>query len=295
MSVKDVINDSLRRAFGLELRRVTRGRQYSPPSPAHGMALDQRIVESPIFIYSSIRSGSTLLRVMLNSHSQIVAPHELHLRHIKVNFASNGALKAVHEFGLRAGDLEHLLWDRFLASVLAESGKSYIVSKTPGDVQAWRRIARSWPEARYIFLLRHPGSIVASWAEAQPDDPLDDVIKRCREFMDPVNAARKKLVGHTVRYEDLTQDPEKVLRGVCDYLGVSFEDGMLRYGGKEHRGLRRGLGDWRGKIKSGVVQPPRPLPAPHEVPDGVRDLVEAWGYGGHDGAVAESARPSASA
>src|SRR3954467_12084339 len=38
-----------------------------------------RLLEQPVFVLSSIRSGSTLLRVLLNSHTAIHAPHELHL------------------------------------------------------------------------------------------------------------------------------------------------------------------------------------------------------------------------
>ncbi|XDO64283.1 sulfotransferase [Streptomyces sp. RLB1-33] len=54
------------------------GRPYvAPPAP--------RLVDSPVFVLSSVRSGSTLLRVLLNSHSQIRAPHEMHLRTVHVH------------------------------------------------------------------------------------------------------------------------------------------------------------------------------------------------------------------
>ncbi|MFC7591929.1 sulfotransferase [Nonomuraea antimicrobica] len=43
-----------------------------------------RLVKSPVFVISPVRSGSTLLRMLLNSHSRIRAPHELHLRTIGV-------------------------------------------------------------------------------------------------------------------------------------------------------------------------------------------------------------------
>ncbi len=39
-----------------------------------------RLVQRPCFLLSSVRSGSTLSRVILNSHSQIHSPHEMHFR-----------------------------------------------------------------------------------------------------------------------------------------------------------------------------------------------------------------------
>jgi hypothetical protein len=278
MSAKTAINNTLRRSFGLELQRVQSRKPETPVLPASGMPVNDRIVGSPIFVFSSIRSGSTLFRVILNSHSQIVAPHELHLRHIKVRFGARAAQRAIRELGLNSYALEHMLWDRLLAALLAESGKQFIASKTPGDANAWKRISKSWPRAKFIFLLRHPASIVESWAEAKPDLTLDEVIAHCRKYMDPVESARTNLRGHTVRYEELLADPETILTGVCSYLGVPFEPGMLDYGEQEHGDFKAGLGDWRGKIKSGKLQEGRPLPSGDAVPEGIRDLVHAWGY-----------------
>jgi hypothetical protein len=81
-----------------------------------------------------------------------------------------------------------------------------------------------------------------------------------------------------VRYEDLAADPAAETRRLCEFLGVPWEAQMLDYGTFEHGRFRPGLGDWSDNIKSGRVQPPRPLPAPEEVPPELRDLTAAWGY-----------------
>ena len=86
-----------------------------------------------------------------------------------------------------------------------------------------------------------------------------------------------------MRYEDLTSDPEKESRRICDFLGVEWEPGMLRYGGadggdKGDAGYRKGLGDWKDKIRSGAVQPGRELPSPEAVPATLRDIATSWGY-----------------
>src|SRR4051812_25287326 len=69
-----------------------------------------RLLEQPVFVMSSIRSGSTLLRVMLNSHPRIHAPHELHLASIRVDLRGKYAGRAMEEIDLDTARLQYLLW-----------------------------------------------------------------------------------------------------------------------------------------------------------------------------------------
>jgi len=54
-----------------------------------------RLLEAPAFVLCSVRSGSTLLRVLLDSHSQIHSPHEMHLRALRVKVRSRYADRAI--------------------------------------------------------------------------------------------------------------------------------------------------------------------------------------------------------
>lgn len=69
-----------------------------------------RLVESPVFVLCSVRSGSTLLRVLLNSHSRIRAPHELHLRHLRVRPGRDFTHDIMGELGLDVRELE--MWTK---------------------------------------------------------------------------------------------------------------------------------------------------------------------------------------
>ncbi|WP_324613425.1 sulfotransferase [Streptomyces sp. SBT349] len=226
-----------------------------------------------------MRSGSTLLRMMLGAHSRLHAPHELHFRRLEVEFATNLARMSLEALGLDRADLEHLLWDRVLHRELVRSGKTFLVEKTPGNAFSHRRIAACWPDARFVFLLRHPASVARSWHEADPRkrDPERAMADALR-YMNAVERARAALTGHTVRYEELTEDPAGALKGVCEHLGVPFEAGMLEYGSPAERDLTKGLGDWKDKIRSGRVQPGRSLPDAAEVPALLHDICAAWGY-----------------
>lgn len=266
MSWKRSINRALTRATGYELRRertVTAG------------AAD-RLVARPAFILCTLRSGSTLLRVLLDSHSQLHAPHELHLRYISVKLGATWSERSIKEMGLDQRALEYLLWDRLLHRELAGSGKPYLVDKTPNNVFIADRIKECWPDARYVFLLRHPAAIARSRMAIRPNADPEQNVELIQRYCEALEQARAMYDGLTVRYEDLTADPAAVTRDVCAYLDVPWEAGMLDYGRFEHGRYRAGLGDWADKIKSGRVQDAEP--PPEDVPEPLRAITAAWGY-----------------
>ncbi|MGQ0465073.1 MAG: sulfotransferase family protein [Sporichthyaceae bacterium] len=273
------VNRALAATAGVELqpsyRRGSRRRAASPDwTPQRG----GRLVPDPVFIISSVRSGSTLLRLMLNAHSQIHAPHELHLTAVGAEVRSKFTSLAMDELGLSELELQHLLWDRILHRELDRAGKSVLVEKTPNNALGWRRLARCWPEARYVFLLRHPVTTVHSWHESQaPRRSWDENLAKCVSMMNAVEDARTHLPGVTVRYEDVTADPARELQRLCSFLDVPWEPTMLDYGRGAPHTFKAGIGDWREKIRSGRVQPPRPLP-PGEPPPELAELCVTWGY-----------------
>jgi len=272
MSAAQKINATLMRATGLQIVRV---RHTTTGQEVH---TSERQLRAPVFVLSSIRSGSTLLRVILGSHSHLYAPHELHLGNISVKLKNWFSKNAMAELGFDETELTDMLWDRMLAEALFKSGKQTLVEKTPAHVFMHRRLARVWPDARFIFLLRHPGSIYQSWHAAHPErDPAENVAEILK-YVTKLQEARNDLAGIDVRYEDLASDSEHETRRICQYLGIPWEASMLDYGEQGHTEFRRGLGDWSGKIRSGRPQPPRPAPGPDEVPEDLHEICRAWGY-----------------
>ena len=96
-----------------------------------------RLLEQPGFVMCTLRSGSTLLRVLLDSHSQIHCPHEIHLRYLGVDLETKWVERSMKEMGLDEERLEYLLWDRVLHRELTGSGKPRLV-----DQDAQRRLHR---------------------------------------------------------------------------------------------------------------------------------------------------------
>lgn len=105
-----------------------------------------------------------------------------------------------------------------------------------------------------------------------PEEAAEDALR----YMRAVNRARKALPGLTVRYEDLTANPEAEAKRICEFLGVPYEPGMLEYGMPDV--IVKGLGDWKEKIRAGKVLPGRELPKPDEIPELLRPMCVTWGY-----------------
>jgi hypothetical protein len=273
MTWKDQITVRLARTVGIQIVRQPNGR----PGLARGQ---QRLLESPVFLLSSMRSGSTLLRMILDSHSAIYAPPETHLATVNVVCPNETVRAGMAELGFTETELTGLLWDSVLHTALQRSGKTTLVEKTPHHVLAWDRIARCWPDARFIFLLRHPAAILDSWARSWPDDDPAKALETVQQYVSSLRDAMSILPGHTVRYEDLVSDPEPQAKALCDFLGVGWEPAMLEYGRFPHGKVEAGLGDWSDQIRTGTVQAPRQRTKPVELPADLRKAARDWGYSG---------------
>ncbi|WP_420036218.1 sulfotransferase family protein [Streptomyces sp. cg28] len=297
MSLMRKMNRALTATTGLQVQRARRtpapkvpvqpakpaAAPAKRPTPAYSTTTDpatDRLLTKPVFIMSPVRSGSTLLRMLLDAHSRLHSPHELHIRRLEVGYGSKLSERAMDALDLSRGDLEHLLWDRVMHRELVRSGKDFVVEKTPSNAFVYRRIRDCWPDARFVFLLRHPVSIAQSWHEGDPDKrTYEEACADALRYMKAVDNARKGLTGgHTVRYEDLTADPEGRLRTLCDFLGIDFEPSMLEYGKRDETQIQKGLGDWRDKIRTGTVQQGRELPKDDEIPEILKPMCKAWGY-----------------
>jgi hypothetical protein len=262
------------------------------------------LVRSPVFLMSLPRSGSTLLRCILDSHPLVHAPDELHLTCLEVNMTAPFAELTMKLLGLGSRELEHMLWDRILHHELVRSAKQIIVEKDPRDLLQWERFREAWPEARFIFLIRHPGTIYASIEESRrrikdraaklrdtpatgenadlytasvnfaannPVPTPDMVLNR----IERLEEARHDLTGLTIRYEDLVNDPERVTRDICDFLEVPWDSRMLDYGAVDHGWT---WDDYGGKIKAGRVVAPRTIPAAEKMSAQLLSACRTWGY-----------------
>lgn len=212
-------------------------------------------------IVGSGRSGTTLLRNMLDAHSTLAVAHEAHFlgpmaraRHKYVRSGSldvdvfvddlyanpNFRRQGLEEAAVRAA-LEEASPGDFaaaarvvLATYAAARGKSRFGDKTPGYVKHIAILADLFPEASFIHIIRDGRDVALAYLDREEWGPAT-VGEAALYWRGRVESGREsgRLIGEAryleVRYEDLVDDPEATLRGICDFLELEYEPGMLTF------------------------------------------------------------------
>jgi Sulfotransferase family len=226
------------------------------------------------------RSGTTLLRVMLDRNSQLAVPDESffvplladrHLLRVDADVFLDDVrrLTTVREWGVPLDRVRARLGDdrvpiaRAIAAIYEvyaeEQGKPRWGDKTPMYMRHLRLLRRLFPGAQYVHLIRDgrdaalsflslpPGVAFETWGHPRSVSGFACLWRR------EVVAARRlgRLLGAgrylELRYEDLVADAEGALRRVCAFAGLPYESGMTDHAGsasaeKAHQqSLRRPL------------------------------------------------------
>lgn len=218
--------------------------------------------DAPLFIVGTERSGSNLLRLILNSHPAICVPHPPHIlfyfHHLE---ASYGNLRLDHNLRQLITDVDGLIrlhiypWEiqpnieelmtevepRDLYGVfmayynryLAYSGKRRWGCKSTFMIHHVDRILASRPDARLLWLVRDPRDVAVSSKKS--------VFNPCHPWLTAELWRKQQQLGLDLeqrlpaenllrlRYEDLVSEPEEQVQRICAFLNEDFDPAMLRF------------------------------------------------------------------
>lgn len=199
----------------------------------------------PIFIVGSARSGTTMLRLMLDSHPRISCGEETHFLQT-LEPVTGRHWRLVERYGF-----PKQYWDERLATFYggamadyaARRGKERWADKDPSNTLLLPFVDRLFPDAQYIHLLRDGHDVVAShrdrWGYRSGARAARGAWKR---YVDAARAFGAGLAPgrfHELRYERLVEDPETELRTLVDFLGEDWDPAMLAFDQADHDGTER--------------------------------------------------------
>jgi hypothetical protein len=192
----------------------------------------------PVFVVGSMRSGSTLFRLILDAHPRIAIGEETGFmgaltatRTIPGWHHGEGWFRRLgwsdEEFDARLREFYAGMFERH---ALAQ-GKQRWGEKTPFHSRHIAEMATLFPDAVFVGIVRHPGAVVYSLtrkfhyrvddAAAYWDTTNREILRRGLELGEQRFAM--------LRYEDLVQHPEPTLRDVVDWLGEPWSEDLLRH------------------------------------------------------------------
>ncbi len=216
--------------------------------------------DRPVFVIGCPRSGTTLLTLMLSSHSRLAIPPEtrflLPVFRARRSFGdltvrANRRRLARAVVRRRGTKFRHLGVDAervkkeivegapTLGTALAapyrvyaaDHGKPRWGDKRPGYFRNVGVLRALFPDAQVVHLVRDPRDCVASLARMRWwKGGTVGAVATWAHAVDRAGAARRGLpegAFHELRYEDLVADPRAELTRLCGVLGEDFEEAML--------------------------------------------------------------------
>ena len=209
----------------------------------------------PVFVLCAGRSGSTLLRFLLDAHPELTCPPETRLAALCAQIAGvwsqleGSPLPAEREGGPPAipdaalAGIRHTM-NRMIVPYLERRGKRRYCDKSLGAAEHADVLRAVFPGAKFLCLYRHPMDVIASGIEACPwglngfgfdtyaDRSPRNTVLALAQFW-AANAAmilaveeRFRECSYRVRYEDLVSEPEEVSDGIFRFLGAPPAPGL---------------------------------------------------------------------
>ena len=214
----------------------------------------------PVFILGVQRSGTTLLRLILNSHPNIAIPEEAaFLRPImKKKYICDeipwtdlkriyNYLKDSPHYALWNYDSSKFLnWFKKQSSIslrefiinlfmsYAESeGKIRWGDKTPSLFRKVDLLYQLFPEAKFIHIVRDGRDVFDSRRRMDSNKDNSPVmaiewcykIHKIETFFESLPPSNK----YTLRYEDLLINPEETLEKLCEFMQIEYEPQMIDF------------------------------------------------------------------
>lgn len=221
-------------------------------------------MNAPVFIVGANRSGTTLLRLILNAHSEMAIPDEIsyfysfwgeagYPRWRNPRLTTDQYVTFVDDFletnqastpGLEREPLREKILAgphdlrrpyQLLLETWAESqGKSRWGEKTPGNLFYAHHILSMFPDALFIHLVRDPRAVVHSMQGVSffTNDVILNALNLQKSLADGRNHLEREVPisqRMTVRYEDLVHDPSPTVRRICSFAGLEYEPEMLSF------------------------------------------------------------------
>ncbi len=195
---------------------------------------------APVFVVASVRSGSTMLKLMLDHHPDIVNPGECDFLFDQVGDTGEMPDLLDYQNSLRLNRIYQAKNLKLDISLSYPGVMASFIEQLDGDQKQltmnvhrhFHRIPFVFPGARYIHLNRDPRDVARSCVSLGWAGHVYHGVDIWREAQYSWGRLKKNLETHQyleIKYEELLDDVEAKLTEICSFLGLSYSKKMLSY------------------------------------------------------------------
>lgn len=206
-----------------------------------------------MFIGGPPRSGTTLMQRIMGAHSEVFAGPEfdfipteiVNLRRKMLASIQSGRIESIVDID----DLDEA-FRSFVGEIfdrrLTHAHKSFFSEKTPANALVFSDLEEVFPDARFIMMVRNPCDIVNSMKVVR--DKFISNRERPPRFVRSIAASIREINRYyyagfasceksknvlLVYFEDLVENPLPEVRKVCNHVGLTYENDMVRIESKD--------------------------------------------------------------
>lgn len=216
-----------------------------------------------IFMVGEQRSGSNLLRLILNASGEVAGPHPPHilqrfmpLMHVYGDLEDEAQFQKLIDHVCRLIECNPVPWEKVVLDreqirqqcrennlvavfgavmdAYAEAqGANAWICKSMQNIRWANQLDEYFPNPKYVYLYRDPRDVTLSFMKAVIGDKHPYFIARqwtelqhlCLDELDKIG----KEHFFSVCYEDLTSRPREVVSALSEFLGIEFKEEMLAF------------------------------------------------------------------
>jgi hypothetical protein len=236
----------------------------------------------PFFVVGNDRSGTTMLRLVLDRSAEAAVPPESMFLVDTAPARRSGGLRDAAEAarlleriwehprvsgwglprepppvpaGLSHADAYRFAVEAPFRAYASLAGKSRWGDKTPAYLHQVDELLAVWPDARLIVLVRD-GRDVALSIMGLPFGP-NNVWAAARNWAAGIRRGQEAERRHpdqvlTLRYEDLASEPKREVERACEFLGLAFDEAMLAIEETDAAKLAMGQEGWFTSVWAGI-------------------------------------------
>jgi hypothetical protein len=198
-------------------------------------------MKDPVFLVGAHRSGTTLLRLMIDSHPQIHFPGESEfITQLMTDDCELPTIQDYHDF-LR---FDRIFLDRNLTLnqnlSFTELVNDFLTQENTQNLPIYGTtvhvnfacLVKLWPQAKFIYLYRDPRDVAKSWVKLGWSGNTWYGVEgwlKAEQYLAKLKTSIRSDQLLEISYEGLVQNPREILAQICQFIGVEFSERLFDF------------------------------------------------------------------